>query len=49
MAFHYLRLQPIARPLLDSLTTRFAREQPTSPYLPRLRELLEKAPTLAVG
>ena len=34
---------------MDSLTTRFAREQPTSPYLPRLRELLEKAPALAVG
>lgn len=49
VAFHYLRLHPSARPLLDSLTTRFAREQPTSPYLPRLRELLDKAPTLAVG
>lgn len=49
VAFQYLRRQPSARPLLDSLTTRFAREQPTSPYLPRLRELLEKAPALAVG
>ena len=49
VAFHYLRLHPSARPLLDSLTTRFAREQPASPYLPRLRELLDKAPTLAVG
>jgi peroxiredoxin len=49
VAFQYLRLHPGARPLLDSLTTRFFREQPTSPYLPRLRELLDKAPTLAVG
>lgn len=49
VAFHYLRLHPSARPQLDSLTTRFTREQPTSPYLPRLRELLDKAPTLAVG
>jgi peroxiredoxin len=49
VAFHYLRLHPSARPQLDSLTTLFAREQPTSPYLPRLRELLEKAPTLAIG
>lgn len=49
VAFHYLRLHPSARPQLDSLTTRFAREQPTSPYLPRLRELLDKAPVLAVG
>jgi hypothetical protein len=32
VAFHYLRLHPSARPQLDSLTTRFAREQPTSPY-----------------
>jgi peroxiredoxin len=44
-----LRLHPSARPQLDSLTTRFAREQPSSPYLPRLRELLDQAPTLAVG
>jgi peroxiredoxin len=49
VAFHYLRLHPSARPLLDSLTTRFAREQPASPYMPRLRELLDKASTLAVG
>lgn len=49
VAFHYLRLHPSARPLLDSLATRFAHEQPTSPYLPRLRELLDKAPTLAIG
>lgn len=49
VAFHYLRLHPSARPLLDSLTTRFTREQPASPYLPRLQELLDKAPTLAVG
>jgi len=49
VAFHYLRLHPSARPLLDSLTTRFTREQPTSPYLPRLQELLDKAPTLTVG
>ncbi len=49
VAFHYLRLHPSAQPLLDSLATRFAREQPTSPYLLRLRELLAKAPTLAVG
>lgn len=49
VAFQYLRLHPSARPQLDSLTTRFAREQPASPYLPRLRELLEKTPTLAIG
>ena len=49
LAFHYLRLHASARPLLDSLTARFAREQPTSPYLPRLRELLAAAPTLAIG
>jgi thiol-disulfide isomerase/thioredoxin len=49
VTFHYLRLHPSARPQLDSLTTRFAREQPTSPYLTRLRELLDKAPTLAIG
>jgi peroxiredoxin len=49
VAFHYLRLHPSARPQLDSLTTRFAHEQLGSPYLPRLRELLDQAPTLAVG
>lgn len=49
VAFHYLRLHPSARPQLDSLTTRFIREQPASPYLPRLQELLDQAPTLAVG
>lgn len=49
VAFHYLRLHPSARPQLDSLTTRFAREQPASPYLPRLHELLDQASTLAVG
>lgn len=49
LAFHYLRLHASARPLLDSLTTCFAREQPTSPYLPRLRELLAAVPTLAIG
>ena len=49
LTFHYLRLHVSARPLLDSLTTRFAREQPASPYLPRLRELLAAAPTLAIG
>jgi thiol-disulfide isomerase/thioredoxin len=48
LAFHYLRLHAGARPLLDSLTTRFAREQPDSPYLPRLREVLAAAPTLAI-
>ena len=30
-AFHYLHIQPGALPLLDSLTARFAREQPSSP------------------
>jgi thiol-disulfide isomerase/thioredoxin len=49
LAFHYLRLNASARPILDSLTTRFVREQPTSPYLPRLREVLAAAPTLAIG
>ena len=49
LAFTYLRRHPSARPLLDSLTTRFAREQPTSPYLLRLREALTAAPTLAIG
>ena len=49
VAFHYLRLHPSAQPQLDSLTMRFAREQPTSPYLLRLRELLAMAPSLAVG
>ena len=49
LTFTYLRLHPSARPLLDSLTTRFAQEQPTSPYLSRLRELLTRDPSLAVG
>lgn len=48
LAFHYLRRHASARPLLDSLTTRFAQEQPDSPYLPRLREVLAAAPTLAI-
>jgi len=49
LAYNYLRLHPSARPLLDSLTTRFAREQPTSLYLPRLRELLAVSNLLDVG
>jgi len=49
LAYNYLRLHPSARPLLDSLTTRFTREQPTSPYLPRLRELLAVSTSLDVG
>jgi len=49
LAYTYLRPQPQARPLLDSLTTRFAREQPTSPYLSRLRVLSAAPPALAVG
>jgi len=49
LTYSYLRLQPSALPLVDSLTQRFAREQPTSPYLVRLRELLGAAQTLAVG
>lgn len=49
VAFHYLRLHSSAQSQLDSLATRFAREQPTSPYLPRLRELIERASTLAIG
>ena len=49
LTFNYLRLQPSALPLVDSLTTRFAREQPASPYLPRLRELLGSAQALAIG
>jgi peroxiredoxin len=49
VAFHYLRLQPDVHPLLDSLTTRFTREQPDSPYLPRLRELLDTPPNLVIG
>lgn len=49
VAFQYLCRQPSARPLLDSLTTRFAREQPDSPYLPRLLDLLDNAASLAVG
>ncbi len=49
VAFCYLRLYPSARPLLDSLTVRFTREQTTSPYLPRLHELLNQASSLAIG
>lgn len=49
LAFYYLRLHPSARPQLDSLTRRFEREQPASPYLARLRELQMAAQALAVG
>lgn len=49
LAFYYLRMQPSARPQLDSLTQRFEREQPDSPYLGRLRELHAAAQTLAIG
>lgn len=49
LTYHYLRLHPSALPLVDSLTARFAREQPASPYLARLRELLGAAQTLGTG
>lgn len=49
LAYNYLYKQDAERPFLDSLTTRFAREQPTSPYLPRLRELLAVGNTLDIG
>ncbi|GAB3312175.1 TlpA family protein disulfide reductase [Hymenobacter humi] len=49
LAYYYLRLHPSARSLLDSLTTRFAQEQPDSPYLPRLQALRHPAPALNVG
>ena len=48
LTFNYLRLHPSARLLLDSLTTRFAREQPASLYLPRL-QALGGSNTLDVG
>jgi hypothetical protein len=40
---------PAPGPCWIPLTTRFAREQPASPYLPRLRELLDQPSTLVVG
>ena len=49
LAFYYLRLHPSARPLLDSLTTRFAKEQLDSPYLPLLQALRHPSPSLNVG
>lgn len=49
LAFYYLRIQPGTRPQLDSLTQRFEREQPDSPYLGRLRELHAATQTLAIG
>jgi hypothetical protein len=38
LAFTFLRNQPGTRPLLDSLTERFAREQPANAFLPLLRQ-----------
>lgn len=49
LAYNYLYKQDTERPFLDSLTTRFAREQPASPYLPRLRELLGVGAMLDIG
>lgn len=49
LTYHYLHEQPATQPLRDSLTARFAREQPASPYLPRLQALQAAAPALAVG
>lgn len=49
LAYTYLRQQAAARPLLDSLMDRFAREQPASPYLPRLQALRAAPPALAIG
>ncbi len=49
LTFYHLRLHPSAQPQLDSLTQRFEREQPDSPYLGRLRELRAAAQTLAIG
>ena len=47
--FKYLRLQDTQLPLVDSLTQRFAREQPTSPYVPRLQTVLASTHALDVG
>lgn len=49
LTYNFLYKYDGERPFIDSLTTRFAREQPTSPYLPRLRELLRVGSTLDVG
>lgn len=49
LTFDYLRLQDSQRPLIDSLTTRFAREQPATPYLARLRELTRTTNSLEVS
>lgn len=49
LAFDYLRMQGSQRPFIDSLTARFAREQPATPYLARLRELTRTTNTLDIG
>ncbi len=49
LTFDYLRMQDSQRPFIDSLTARFAREQPATPYLARLRALARTTNTLDVG
>lgn len=49
LTFKYLRLQAEQLPLVDSLTQRFVREQPTSPYLPQLHALIASAHALDLG
>ena len=49
LTYHYLSRQASATPLLDSLVIRFAREQPASPDLLRLRELRHPTYTLEIG
>jgi peroxiredoxin len=49
LTFDYLRMQDSQRPFIDSLTVRFAREQPATPYLARLRELTRSTNSLEVG
>jgi peroxiredoxin len=47
--FKYLRLQAEQLPLVDSLTKRFAREQPASPYILRLQTLVASSHALDLG
>jgi peroxiredoxin len=49
LTLKYLRLQAEQLPLVDSLTKRFVREQPTSPYLPRLHAVIASAHALDLG
>ncbi|WP_460585148.1 TlpA family protein disulfide reductase [Hymenobacter arcticus] len=49
LAYTYLRPQPQARPLLDSLIIRFAHEQPASSYLTRLRARLAAPRSMVAG